>query len=652
MKKITISIICCLLLSTFSYGQINKKRIKLRQVNVIAKRPFKETGVVKTEIDTIILRESITNSIANILSQNTSIFIKSYGRGSLASASFRGTAPSHTQVLWNGLKINSPMLGMVDFSQIPAYFVDDMSLWHGSSSVNVVGGALGGAICLNNVKPEKGTQITLSQGYSSYNTIDDFLKIKIGGDKFSSSTRISYAKSDNEFKYTNYNKKNFPIEKNKNGNFEDIHILQEFYYKLNNSDKLSLAAWVFQTKRGVPMLNVNYNDKDSDNNLQKDQNIRVVSTWKRSKKKLSLESKLGFSTYDSRYTLNKETGNGLKEVLNSHSQVYTGFINFGADYFFSDKFMLSSKIDANYHKVDNYEEYDEVGYKQERPEITAFIAARYKLTNRIRLALNIREDYYDKFTPIIPAFFFEYNIIPKINFLFKSSISKNYHYPTFNDLYFLPGGNPDLKEEEGITYDCGFEFEYKIENNFSFKGEITAYNSNINNWIIWLPTFKGFWEPHNVKKVHSYGLELKGKLYKKMGDLDISLNGNWANTQSINQGNPVNWADKSVGKQLVYIPEYSSSVSGNIQYKGFSLLYKYNYYSERFTTSSNNKKTRIGRITPYYMSDINISKNINTKLFDVNVKLLINNLYDEEYESVLSRPMAGRNYGIFIAIKI
>ncbi len=33
----------------------------------------------------------------------------------MATASMRGTAPSHTKVTWNGMSLNSPMLGMVDF---------------------------------------------------------------------------------------------------------------------------------------------------------------------------------------------------------------------------------------------------------------------------------------------------------------------------------------------------------------------------------------------------------------------------------------------------------------------------------------------------------------------------------------------------------
>jgi hypothetical protein len=51
---------------------------KLSASKVVANRLLSEMGVTRSEIDTLFLRESITNSMAEILSQKTSIFIKSW----------------------------------------------------------------------------------------------------------------------------------------------------------------------------------------------------------------------------------------------------------------------------------------------------------------------------------------------------------------------------------------------------------------------------------------------------------------------------------------------------------------------------------------------------------------------------------------------
>ena len=160
MMKHLLTIVLCLTTLT---GLAQEEKIKksewwngnpsyavpIREVNVTARRPMKEIGIQKTQLDTTILHENIALSMADILTFNTSIFVKQYGRATLSTVAFRGTSPSHTQVTWNGMRINSPMLGMTDFSMIPSYFIDDASLLHGTSSVNEAGGGLGGAVKLS-----------------------------------------------------------------------------------------------------------------------------------------------------------------------------------------------------------------------------------------------------------------------------------------------------------------------------------------------------------------------------------------------------------------------------------------------------------------------------------------------------------------------
>ena len=150
MIKRLIIILIFIPISVASFAQTanTKNAVDLKEVTVTARRALSDIGIQKTELDSTVLRESITNSLADVLSQNSTIFIKSYGRGSLSTASFRGTSPSHTQVMWNGIKLNSPMLGMVDFSLIPSYFIDDANIYHGASSTGITGGGLGGAISL------------------------------------------------------------------------------------------------------------------------------------------------------------------------------------------------------------------------------------------------------------------------------------------------------------------------------------------------------------------------------------------------------------------------------------------------------------------------------------------------------------------------
>ena len=193
MKKATIISAIIITASVMPAFSTTPTR-KLKEVTVTSIRPMKEIGIQETRFDSTALRDNIALSMADILAFNSSVFVKNYGRATLSTVAFRGTSPSHTQVTWNGMRINSPMLGMTDFSTIPAYFIDGASLLHGTSSVNETGGGLGGLVRLSTRPSDKnGWDIEYVQGIGSFSTFDEFLKVNYGCRHWKTSTRIVYS---------------------------------------------------------------------------------------------------------------------------------------------------------------------------------------------------------------------------------------------------------------------------------------------------------------------------------------------------------------------------------------------------------------------------------------------------------------------------
>jgi len=206
--RFTFGLFCAAQLSTFNFQLSTcfaQEVRNLKELQVTAQRRLKDTGVQQTVLDTTVLHQNVAQSMSDILTQHSTLFIKSYGRATEATAEFRGTSPSHTQVLWNGMKINSPMLGTVDFSTIPAYFVDRANLLHGASSLTLTGGGLGGAVDMHTLPLfGEGNMLQYIQGIGSYDTYDQFLRYTYGNDRWSTSTRLVYSTSDNDYRYTNY----------------------------------------------------------------------------------------------------------------------------------------------------------------------------------------------------------------------------------------------------------------------------------------------------------------------------------------------------------------------------------------------------------------------------------------------------------------
>ena len=65
---------------------------------------------------------------------------------------------------------------------------------------------------------------------------------------------------------------------------------------------------------------------------------------------------------------------------------------------------------------------------------------------------------------------------------------------------------------------------------------------------------------------------------------------------------------------------------------------------------SSNDYTLTGHLPPYFMSNISLEKGLSFRPMNIQLKLAVNNLFDEDYLSVLSRPMPGINFELFIGI--
>lgn len=647
----------------FSQG-IKDSVFMLKTVQVNAERSFSKdkAGMKETSIDTIVLLDKVNLSLSELLSENTPVFIKNHGRGALASASFRGTASSHTQVTWNGMNINSPMVGMVDFSLIPVYIIDGLNLKYGAASIADQGGGLGGSVSIsNNVNWQRKSLFKYIQGIGSYNTFDEFLQFGFGNNKLRSKTRVYHNYSKNDYTFINRGIGNIdpetgeiinPIDTNHNADFKRYGFLQEIYFKPNTNNIVSARWWWQKAKRAIPRA-TSYEGPDNSNlNSQIDNDNRIVIDWKRFGEKNMFILRSGFARKDLTYSLkNHVYGMGEVPVVFSESNQNSTFNTVSYTLNSNKDFSLESSIDFNYHDVHSKDTVKKTGYSKQRFELSVLFTVRKSFVDRLNLNLIFRQNWTDfNVQPLIPCFGFDYKLIKGKNLILKGNIARNYHQPSLNDMYWQPGGNPNLKPEKGFGFELGLEYQKDIENH-NFKAEITAFRSDIDNWILWIPSYKGYWEPRNINRVLSQGLEVYLFLNGSIAKLNYKIAANYTYTSSKNYGDAVTWGDQSYGKQLVYVPLHSGNLMINISYRKFYFTYQHNSYSERNTTSSNDI-TKRDWLYPYFMNDLIIGKDFLIGNLSLTAEFKIYNLFNETYHSVLYRPMPGRNYMLMIMVKI
>ena len=205
--------------------------------------------------------------------------------------------------------------------------------------------------------------------------------------------------------------------------------------------------------------------------------------------------------------------------------------------------------------------------------------------------------------------------------------------PTLNDLYYLRR-NPLLRSEKENLLDFGVVDEFIFGNSRLHTG-ISVYRSNVSDWIIWLPTFQGYWEPFNIEKVISRGIEANMAWNGQYKSLRYTVKGNYAYTKSVN----LSENSPAYGKQLPYIPENSANVNVNLSWSCFHVDWMWNYYSKRYTTTANSEDTVSDYLYPYFMNNLLVGITIPFTKNRLTAECKVLNIFDEDYRTVLQRPM-------------
>lgn len=631
-------------------AQINQDTFDLKTVEITALIAIENQALSRTEIDSLSLQKLQTQSLSELISTQSSVFIKTYGRGSAATASFRGTASSHTQINWNGVSINSPMRGDVDFSLIPIYFIDQVDLLHGGSSLTEGSGALGGSIQINN-EPDFSNRLEIKyvQDIESFQTFKEFLQFGIGTDNFQSKTRVFLDQSENDFPFYNYGILPYGEDVQEDAEYKKSGFLQEFYGRINNKHQLSIKVWGIHSHRNLPQL-MSYEGSQR-KEFQEDDELRAIADWTY----YQGNSKWNFFSAYNYHQLHYFRSSTESEFqnFNSISKEQSSANRLEYQFIRKEKWHLRSSLDINYHQVDIYDQALKTGYQEERVEFSFLAQSNYRLTDRWSSYFLWRTEYYDNtFIPMIPSFGLEYLLIRRLHVSLLANATRNYHKPGLNDLYWIPGGNPNLKAEDGYSLDLGAKWQQKL-NHWTMNFSANLYTSIIDNWIVWQPSSTGayFWEAQNLKKVWARGLETQlGLIWNPNTNWELRFNANYAYTRTTNQ-NAVESVDESRGKQLIYIPIHTANFSLDGQYKNMDFKIGNSSSGKRYTTSSNNESDYELILTAFSITKLDLGYGFKWKKLQSRLGFSIENLFDVDYMMILWRPMPGRYYSFNLQIK-
>lgn len=586
-----------------------------------------------TRIDSVVMARYNTVSLAELLSEQSTVHIKTYGNGNIATTSFRGGNANHTALLWNGLNIQNPMLGQNDLSLVSALLFDDINIEFGGGSALWGSSALGGSIQLQN-KPKfnKGFQSKIQVSTGSFDTRKIASAIILSYRKLVSSTKVYYTDSENNYNYRDTTDKLEPNKQVTHANYQTKGLMQEISFLIPKNQKINIRAWYNYTNRNLPSFSAPLSKKN-----QEDKNLKLNADWNYDKGNLLSVVRLGYLQDQLNYTdsiaqiFSRTKSNSIITESDNTYTIDHHKINFGINYT-----MYESVVPVKLETISGMPDKDTV-LKHRLTKFALFAAYQtHFFKEKLSYNLAIRKEFTN-LTQIPFTGNTGLSFQATSHITLKINGGKAFRQPTLNDLYWMPGGNPNLKPES--AYDIDGTAEYQIQkNNFSFLIQGTYFNRRTKNWIMWLPSSNGYSSPVNIAEVYSRGTETKTEFAYQKNEFRIKLQATTSYVLSTTTKN-INENDNSIGRQLIYTPRYAGQGNLYLHYKGCSVLFNQSYTGYRFTTNDNSSW-----LNPYYLSNVKVAYKYSFSHITSEFFLNINNLFNKNYMVISNTPMSLRKF--------
>lgn len=602
--------------------------VRVKEVEITAtRRQHLNDGFQQMELSGELTGSYSYRTLGEVLTNNSNVNIRSYGSpGSSTSISFRGLSASQTQVNWNGFPINSVTLGSADISNILVSSSNTVSLVPGAAGATYGSGTFGGAVNIDYNSSNVGNRGVIDLTIGAFDTYRAGGNYQFNKNKLTLNGNLWGEKSDADYDYFDAIKqKEF---KRHNADYNQAGFEQYFSYKPSAYSELKGGIWAQAKDMNIPAIE-GASLKSYEN--QKDSTLRLFLNYKRVFHSSALEVK-GAWFYADQHYIQKDSIDAPKVLIDSRikSKAWFGDVNYRI--YFADYLSFDAGATYNYTKgiVDAYggEEHDRV----------IGLIGGLKYTNKVSVNMAFRKDFGNN---VNSDLLFNAGVqYPLLNSLIvRGAFSQKFRRPTFNDMFWQPGGNPDLKPEEGYSFEAGANYILDMKQWGRLTTDVAVYYSPVKNMIVWRPE-GALWYAKNYSDVLTRGIDVKINHEKQFASIvlqsNASLGYNKATIESIDENNQA-----KVGRSLYYAPEWMSHVSsGFITNNKIAFRLNWNFVSKRYYDDS------VFALDPYWLMNARVAKTFSFGKQELFAQFSLENLFDHSYQSIRSYPMPGRTWQI------
>ena len=559
-----------------------------------------DKGVIVSRTDTLSVRNSFT--ITDVLQQSPGLYVgDNGGYAGLKTVSLRGMGSAHTAVYVDGLRVGNVQSGQSDLGMLGIEQYGSVVVDYAQNSVS-----------FNTERPVFDNRVVagkINVSAGSFGTFHESLRLDFRlSDKVALSAHVSDVMTDGDFTYGDG-------EVRTNNDLNQLRAGLDLFGIMDGGD-YHVKAYFNNAERGTPGSTSWPSD-----DRQEDMNAFVQGVMKKKFSPLYTLHLAAKGSYDDIY---------YTSAWGDSQYGQTEFqINSAHDFQIRRWWKLSFAADAQWDGLKS------TVYEASR--LTAFSALASSFTTD-RLVANVALEYngaFDKdalvrhaLSPSVDVRYTVFNGLDIIAFGRRA-----YRVPTFNELYYVGYGNPDLKPEDAWLTDFGVDFERPVAEAWTVNAKLDAFYNRLTNKISSAPTPEdpNIWQPYNIGKVRSAGFDLVAG-FAHEGEWKYAFDAKYSYQSAVDL-TPDSY---SYGIQIPYIARHTVVLNGSVQWKGWSF--------DPLWQMRAGRTDGYGAIPSWNTLDLTLSKSFNIRNAGVlGLYFSVRNVLDNRYEVVSGYPMQGRS---------
>jgi len=574
----------------------------------------------------IITKEQIEKmqaaSLADVLSTIAGVSVANNGgAGQQASIFTRGTNSNHTLVLVDGVRVGSATLGTTNFSALSTEQVERIEVVKGPRAALYGSDAIGAVIQVFTKRYDAG-EGQVNAGFGSNGLFQGGASYGFGSEQHQYSVNVAFEKADG-----------FNVFESDPNNPYDINEPDEDGYSRQSisllgrsefSSELALDV-VAKYSQGETDIDASYPDSPcwsdpsqacpsyyANENDHDNYHVRVAGSY-------VIDGANFVLTISKSQDQGESHGTGLNESPKDKIATKRDQVSFVGDHELSKDTGITYGVD--WYSEDVSTNQDKVAWVEgfQQWEVTsrdvkaAFVQGRHQVENFLFEAAGRRDDIEGIGNENTYNLAVGYQV--NDNWLVSASKGTGFKAPTFNDLYWPGSGNDTLRPEKSETEELlvrHFDGDLKVE--------LGIYETEVEDLIAWSPNAEGAWQPANINQAKMSGGDISVSFARDIFEHNINLA-------------YVDAEDATTGKALLRRPNWTADYNVAYHFDELTVTTTLSYRDE----SEDSSRT----LDSYWLVDLGAQYQATENLL---ISAKVNNLFDEEYESVANYIADGTNY--------